>query len=180
MRNFTSLFEIVIFLILFISCSNMPRNFTYKYTGIDAGLANRIAIDGYYVANSCDTSLYTLLSFYPDGQLLSVTTSLVSEDLIDCLKIDEKSTLCENMLWGLYVISGDTIKTQTLRKEGTGCVIFRDFLINPDSTISYISDYVEPQYTLLGYMKNYPGFLSNPCNYPVLFYPIAHKRSLYK
>ena len=69
----------------------------------------------------------------------------------------------------MYKIEGNVIKTQVIRSEGNGCVIFRDYQIFPDKSIVNTSDYVEPQHTNLAYMINYPSFHHNECGKKAVF-----------
>lgn len=172
-------YTVLIIFILFLSACGVPKNFTMRYSGEDTRLADKIDINGYYVSpHGCDSSFFSLYMFYPDGLFLIATTSEISPELIDCFLQGGKSTVCDYPLWGLYEVVGDTIKTQVLRSEGGGCVIFRDYQINVSTRkIQNISDYVEPSQTNLGYMKNYPSFYNNKCSQIAKFYPMSSKRT---
>ena len=116
--------------------------------------------------------------FYPDGLFTIATTSELMPELADCFAKGGKSTICRYPLWGTYRIVEDTIKTQVIRPEGGGCTIFRDYKILPDRNIVNISDYVESQYTAMGYMENYPSFKDNSCKKPAVFYPLQTRRDV--
>lgn len=169
-----------VFSILFIclcSCTSIPKNFTYHYDEADTGLADKINIEGYYVVqHGSDSTFYSMFMFYPDGLFTIATTSEISQELIDCFRKGGESTVCKYPLWGLYKLNGDTIKTQTLRTEGGGCVIYRDYLLVSTSELVNISDYVQPEYTKMGYMKNYPSFQGIDLEIRTQFFPSTHKR----
>jgi len=175
MKNITFIFLI---LVLISGCAG-PKNFTYKYQKEITGLEKLIDINGYYISqHGCDTSFYSIYMFYPDGLFTIATTSQILPELIDCFKNGEKSAVCKYPLWGTYRIEGNLIKTQVLRMEGDGCVIFRDYKILLDGNIINVSDYVQPEYTSLGYMENYPSFTANPCEKIALFHPLSSKRNI--
>ncbi|MDH6355011.1 hypothetical protein M2132_001348 [Dysgonomonas sp. PH5-45] len=166
----------LLFIILFSACASGPRNFTCLYDGKDTGLENRININGCYVSPmGCDSSFFSVYMFYPDGLFCIATTSYVSEDLIACFAEGGTSSLCRYPIWGTYRLAGDTIKTQAIRTDGGGFVVFRDYRIL-DGGIVNISDYVQPRYSNLGYMANYPSFTDNPCPKVARFYPLASRR----
>lgn len=174
MRKISAIF---ISLILLYGCQSRPKNFTYHYNSENTGLEKRINIDGYYISEfSCDSSFYSMFIFYPDGLFTIATTSSISPELIKCFEDGGDSKICKYPLWGIYTLEGDLIKTQIIRTEGNGFVIFRDYKILPDGKIVNISDYVEPQYINLGYMENYPSFKDNPGKKPAEFYPLKTKR----
>lgn len=165
-------------IIIFSGCRTYPKDFTYRYKNTDTGLAQLIDINGYYIAqHGCDSALYSVFMFYPDGLFTIATTSHVSPELIDCLEKGGASNICKYPLWGIYRIEGNLIKTQVLRTEGHGCTIFRDYRILEDKNIVNISDYVQPEYTNLGYMANYPSFKDNPCSRIAKFHPLKSKRN---
>jgi len=171
--------NIFFFIIICITtgCISAPKNFTYYYEDIYTGLDTIIDINGYYVSqHECDSSFFSVYMFYPNGLFTIATTSHVSSDLLKCFLQGGNDIVCKYPLWGTYRIKNDTIKTQTIRMEGNGCVIFRDYKILPDKSIVNISDYVEPQYTILGYMQNYPSFKENRCEKKANFYPMLTKR----
>lgn len=171
--------NLIIILISVVLCGcGAPKNFSYRYGGENTGLDKRININGYYVSqHSCDSAFYSMYMFYPDGLFTIATTSRISAELIDCFENGGKNGICKYPLWGTYIIEGNLIKTQVIRPEGNGCVIFRDYRIFHDKSIVNVSDYVQPEYTNLGYMENYPSFTTNPCEIPAKFYPTANKRS---
>lgn len=157
-------------------CASYPKNFTYKYQKENTGLEQLIDIDGYYVSQlGCDSTFFSMFMFYPDGLFLIATISEVTPELIDCFENDSHSKICKYPLWGIYRLEGNLIKTQVIRPEGSGCVIFRDYRILEDKSLVNISDYVEPQHTNLAYMANYPSFLNNECEKKILFYPLKKK-----
>lgn len=167
----------ILSLLCMLGCG-APANFTLRYQDRDTGLDRLIDIEGYYVSPfGCDSSFFSVYMFYPDGLFTIATTTDVSAQLAQCFAHGGKSTVCKYPLWGVYEVSGDTIKTQTLRLDGNGCVIFRNYRILPDRSIVNISDYVEPRYTSLRYMANYPSFKVNECETRALFYPVDTKRS---
>lgn len=165
-------------ILLFIwACQSKPKNFSIPFRNVDTGLSRQININGYYVsAHACDTSLYTVFMFYSNGLFTIATTSTLHDELINCFIDSGYKKSCDYPLWGTYTISDDTIKTQVIRTEGDGVVILRDYKILPDKQIINISDYVEPIYTNLAYMENYPSFMNNPCPTVSLFYPLSSKR----
>lgn len=165
--------------ILLFACASTPKNFTYRYNPKNTGLENRINVNGYYISeHGCDSAFYSVFMFYPDGLFTIATTSKVDSTLINCFAKGGKGNVCEYPLWGVYRLTGDTIKTQSLRQDGGGCVIFRDYQIMPDKSIVNLSDYVEPQFTMMGYMKNYPSFRENVCPKTARFLPLKSKRSV--
>ena len=152
-----------------------PKNFTYIYTGKDTGLAQRIDLHGYYVAaRGCDTTFYTVFRFYPDGLFTIATTSKLSPVLLRCFEEEASNKKCSYLLKGVYVVEGDTIKTQAVWPVGNGCTQFRDYRILPNRHIVNQSDYVEAEYSNLAYMKNYPSFYENPCGQEAQFFPFDH------
>lgn len=167
-------FSVVIFL---LSCAVQPKDFTYNYRAENTGLDTMINMKGYYVLpHGSDTSFYSMFMFYPDGLFTIATTSKLIPELNDCFENGGNNSICSYPLWGTYRIDQDTIRTQTIRLEGNGFVIFRDFLINSDSTLSYLNDYVNSEHINLGYMANYPSFKGNRCNIRSSFYPLSNKR----
>lgn len=167
------------FLLSILYCCGTPKNFSYLYTAEDTGLDKRIDLNGYYQSeHGCDSSFYSLYMFYPDGLFTIATASHVSQELTDCFVRGGDTPICKYPIWGVYELHGDTIKTQALRRDGSGFVIFRDYLILPDKKIVNISDYVEPEYSNLGYLKNYPSFYENRCAKPARFYPLSSKRNV--
>lgn len=164
------------FVYIFYGCG-APKNFTYHFNNENKGLDKLIDINGYYIStHGCDTSFYSIYMFYPNGLFTIATTTEITSELIDCFQNGGASNICKYPLWGTYRIEDNMIKTQTIRMEGNGCTIFRDYKILPDKSILNISDYVQPEYTNLGYMNNYPSFTSNPCEKKAQFYPLKTKR----
>ncbi|MFV0331032.1 MAG: hypothetical protein ACK5KL_14650 [Dysgonomonas sp.] len=162
--------------LLFYNCGG-PKNFTYRYEDKNTGLDKLIDINGYYVSqHRCDSTFYSMYMFYTNGLFTIATTSEILPELIDCFENGGQSDICKYPLWGTYKVEGDLIKTQVIREEGNKCVIFRDYKILPDGNIVNISDYVQPEYTNLGYMENYPSFKENPCSKKADFYPLKFKR----
>lgn len=165
--------------IFFLSCVIRPKGFTYNYQAQYTGIDTMINIEGYYVLpHGCDTSFYSMFMFYPDGLFTIATTSRLMPELHDCFEYGGNSPICNYPLWGTYHIENDTIFTQTVRLEGNGFVIFRDFVINNDKTLSYLNDYVNTDHINLGYMANYPSFKGNICDIQSSFYPLANKRDI--
>lgn len=172
-----SRYVIFLFLVFIFGCQSAPKNFTYRYTEENTGIEDIININGYYVVeHGCDSSFYSMLMFYPDGLFMIATTSDVSQDLIACFSGDRVSTFCDYPIWGIYKIEGNMIKTQIYRSEGNGFTIFCDYEVLPDGSLVNLRDYVEPRYSNLGYLKNYPSFTENPCPKPAKFYPLSTKR----
>lgn len=168
-------FYILLFSLL--SACGLPSNFTNYCLVENTNLEERINMDGVYISPfNCDSSLYTVYTFYANGIFLSATTDSVSEDIISCFKKGGTSANKNYPLWGAYRIVGDTIKTQSIRKEGNGCIIFRDYLITPNKNLINISDYVEPEQTNLAYMKNYPSFRNNLCASIAKFISLDERR----
>lgn len=170
----------VVFLFLFLlSCAVQPKDFTYNYCAeCNTGLDTLIDIEGYYVLpHGCDSSFYAMFMFYSDGLFTIATTSKLMPELNDCFENGGNRPICKYPLWGIYCIDQDTIRTQTVRLEGGGFVMFRDFLINKDGSLSYLNDYVNSDHIRLGYMVNYPSFKGNDCSsIQSSFYPLSKKR----
>lgn len=168
---------ILAFGLVLSSCGTAPKNFTIHYQKINTELDRQIDLEGFYVSeHGCDSTFYSMYMFYPDGLFTIATTSEISEELINCFEKGGKSIICYYPEWGTYRLDGDTIKTQTIRTDGGGCIIFRDYLVTKDSLLINLSDYVEADYTAMAYMKNYPSFGNNACQKPAFFYPLSHKR----
>lgn len=168
---------VIVAIVVLWSCGSRPKNFTYYYKNENTGLDQLIDINGYYVSHhGCDTAFYSIYMFYSTGLFMIATASQLSDELINCFEIGGKSKMCRYPLWGTYIIEGDLIKTQTIRQEGNGFVIFRDYRILSDGSIVNVSDYVQPQYINLGYMINYPSFTNNPCEEKAEFFPMRTKR----
>lgn len=172
------IFILLLAVVIFVSCGMPPKNFTYRYESQDTGLKELIDINGYYISqHGCDSTFYSMYMFYPDGLFTIATTSKILPGLVDCFRNGGKSNICRYPLWGTYRLEGDLIKTQVMRTEGNGFVIFRDYRILPDGKgIVNVSDYVQPEYTNLGYMANYPSFMQNQCESAAIFYPLDTKR----
>lgn len=171
-------FIAVITVVSYWSCNSLPKDFTTRYIGNGTGLDTLIDIDGYYISQfGCDTSFYSIYMFYSDGLFTIATTSAISDELTECFVNGGSSNICRYPSWGLYTIEGDTIKTQTIRPEGNKFTIFRDYLILPDKSIVNICDYVQPRYSNLGYLGNYPSFRRNECLIPAQFHKLSSKRS---
>lgn len=168
-------FYILLFLLL--TACGLPKNFTNYCLEENTGLGERININGIYISPyDCDSSFYTAYTFYSNGLFMSATTDSISEDIMSCFKREGTAITKNYPLWGIYKIVGDTIKTQSIRKEGNGCVIFRDYIITPDGTLINISDYVESEHTNLAYMKYYPSFRNNSCAYVAKFISLEERR----
>lgn len=175
MKNICFIIPIVL---LLVGCRSYPANFTPIYDGQHTGLDSFINIEGYYVSpQGCDSSFYSMYMFYPDGLFTIATVSAVHPELVKCFENGGQSAACNYPIWGIYRVDGDVIKTQVIRPEGGGCVIFRDYKILPDGQIVNVSDYLQPQYTRLGYMANYPSFQDNPCKQPADFFPLKQRRN---
>lgn len=171
------LIPLIMFVFLFFACSSLPKNFSYYYTGEKTGLEQIVDIGGYYVSeHGCDSLFYSVYMFYPDGLFCIATTSEVSSELIDCFASGGKSKLCQYPVWGIYRIERGLIRTQAIREEGSGFVIFRDYRITSNKELINVSDYVEAEFTNLAYIKNYPSFRKNPCEKPAKFYPLKSRR----
>ncbi len=171
----------IIFILLSIAllyaCSSAPKNFSYFYKNKNTGLNKKLNLNGYYVSeHGCDSSFFSMYMFYDNGLFSIATTSRITTELIRCFERGGTSNVCKYPLWGTYEVIGDTVRTQVIRPEGNGCVIFRDYIILPNKRLVNVSDYVEPQYTNLGYMSNYPSFSNNQCHKAADFYPMEQKR----
>jgi hypothetical protein len=117
--------------------------------------------------------------FYPDGLFTIATTSEILPELVDCFIKGGNSAICKYPLWGTYYIENDTIKTQVIREEGVGiCTIFRDYKITQGKQLININEYINPEYTKIGNMRNYPSFYSNNCPGNIMFYPLSQKRDI--
>lgn len=180
MKHLRFILSLFVFIsLVFVSCSTMkPKDFTCVYENRDTGLSEKINIDGYYVSQRvCDSSFYSVFMFYPDGLFTIATTSDVNL-VKDCFEKGGDSNICKYPSWGTYKLVGDTIKTQSVIVEGMGvCIIFRDYLIQPDKSIVNVCDYVNPEKTKLSYMQNYPSFRDNKCQTKAIFYPLSKRRS---
>jgi hypothetical protein len=163
-----------IFCTAILSCSTLPPNFTYAQNNRLACLEEKISIDGYYVSErGCDSTFYSVFRFFPDGSFAVAMTSELFPELIRCFFSEsKKSSYCKYILHGYYLLEGNLIKTQVLWPVGNGCVIFRDYRILNEGAIVNVSDYVQAEYSNLGYIKNYPSFYENPCAKKAVFYPI--------
>ena len=166
---------IIIIAISFLGCINLkPKDFTYQYRkGQTTGLDTLIDIDGYYITQrECNSSFNSIFKFYPDGLFIIATGTDLTE-VVSCFENDatKNKTICQYPSWGVYKVVNNTIKTQTVRQEGIGfCTIFRDYKILKDKTIENISDYVVPENTNIGYMRNYPSFKENNCSKKAIFH----------
>lgn len=170
-------FIILIFTTVAVSCATAPKNFTYFHRNENTGLDKLIDINGYYVSQrECDSTFFSIYMFYPNGLFTIATTSSLSPELIECFEKGGNTTLCKYPVWGTYRIEDNLIRTQVIRFDGSGCTIFRDYRIQPDGSIVNVSDYVEPEYTNLGYMKNYPSFRDNECAKNAAFHSTKTKR----
>jgi hypothetical protein len=116
--------------------------------------------------------------FYPDG-LFTIATGTDLTDVVKCFQDENmKSVVCDYPLWGVYRVEGNIIKTQTIRQEGIEMfTIFRDYEILPDKKLVNLNEYVYPEKTKIGYMKNYPSFMENECLVQATFHPLETKRS---
>ncbi len=168
---------IVFILFTICSCLSRPKNFTSSFENEYTGLDTLIKTDGYYVSQrDCDSAFYSMYMFYSNGLFTIATTSEISPELIECFQSGGKSFISQYPLWGTYLLFGDTIKTQVIRPEGGGCVIFRDYLILNDRSILNISDYVESEYSKMAYMANYPSLKTFSCSTKAAFFPLNQKR----
>jgi len=177
-----TIFILLLSVLILSSCSLLkPSDFTYKFEDRYTGLDTLISTEGYYlVQRECDSVFNSAFMFYPNGLFTILTGSDLSEAK-ECLADNNNTTICKNIAWGVYRIEENTIKTQTVRQEGTGfCTIFRDYKIMPDKKLVNISDYVIPANTKIGYMKNYPSFLENTCGKNATFFSRQNKRDYTK
>lgn len=161
-----------------VGCSIYPKDFTYRYEqGVDTGLSSLIRTDGVYIVQrECDSTFFSVFTFYSDG-LFSITTASDTTLAIECFDAGGDKRLSEYPDWGTYRIEGNLIRTQTIHQEGMGiCTIFRDYEITPEGMLINVSDYVQPQYTNIGSMANYPSFRDNSCRTASSFRPLLHKR----
>ncbi|NDW17298.1 hypothetical protein D0T53_00020 [Dysgonomonas sp. 216] len=166
----------LIWVCLLYACG-APVNFTAHYNEVPTGLDKRINIEGCYISQfGCDSAFFSVYMFYPDGLFTIATASNFDSELITCFEKGGDSRACKYPLWGTYRLDGDLIRTQTIRTEGNGCVVFRDYRILPDGSIVNVSDYVDPDKTNLGYMQNYPSYKTNECEVVATFRPLQTKR----
>lgn len=169
-----------IILLLFIlfwlsSCNSTPKNFTLHSQITNTNLHHLIPIEGIYISeHACDSNFFSIFRFYQDGRFKLATTTIINSELLMCFADKGKEKVCNYIQEGRYELKKDTIKTQTILNIGSGCVIFRDYLIFPDKSIKNISDYVQPEHTNLAYMKNYPSFYENPCSKKAKFQPFSY------
>lgn len=164
-------------LFFWIGCAVAPPNFTYFYKDENTGLDKLIDIDGYYVSQrECDSTFFSMYMFYPNGLFTIATMSSLHPELTECFAKGGNSPLSKYPIWGTYRIEGNLIKTQVIRFEGKGWTIFRDYRIQSDGSIVNVSDYIEPEYTNLGYLENYPSFKNNDCEKLATFYQLQTKR----
>lgn len=165
-------------LILISGCSvRKPKDFTYRYSSeSNTGLDKRIDINGYYTSQrECDSTFSSVFMFYPDG-LFVIATGTDLSAVIECFKTNKKSTICSYPSWGVYRLDGDTIRTQTVQLIGsTGITVFRDYVIEQDGSLINTSDYVYPDNSNVGHLKNYPSFSRNSCSIPARFRPLEHR-----
>jgi len=165
--------------LLLYSCITIkPKDFTFLYDAKDTGLNNKIDISGCYITQQgCDTVFFSVFMFYPDG-LFTIATGPNLNEVIKCFGNNLQSVICKYPSWGTYRLIGDTVKTQTIRDEGAAMsTIFRDYLILSDDGIVNVSDYVHPENTKIGYMKNYPSFNDNRCLKAAVFHELDDKRN---
>ena len=168
---------VIVGVIVLWSCGSRPENFTYYYKNENSGLDQLIDIKGYYVSRrGCDSTFYSMYMFYSNGLFMIATTGRLLPELVNCFETGGKSKIDNYPLWGTYRIEGNLIRTQTIRREGNGFVIFRDFRILSGGGIVNVSDYIQPQLINLGYMADYPSFTTNPCEEKAVFYPTETKR----
>lgn len=167
---------IIIAVVLGVGCSTLPKNYTLNPDSVNETSSENLELihrPGYYtLQRGCDSTFFSIFRFFPNGEYKVATSSEISNELSDCFREENENTLCKNLLSGRYRIVGDTVKTQAIWPIGNGCVIFRDYLINDKGQLINTADYVEPEYSNLGYMKNYPSFRENPCPIPAQFVPI--------
>lgn len=178
MKNYVCCTFLSIYLIGFGCTSLRPADFSYVYQRQkDTGLSQLIDINGCYVSQrECDPDFFSIYMFYSDG-LFTIATTSDADTLLSCFENGGNSNLCKYPSWGIYTVSGDTIKTQTVFIQGIGTsTTFRDYLILPDKSIQNISDYVNPAKTKLRY-KSYPSFHFNECIETARFIPLSKKRS---
>lgn len=167
-----------LFFIILVACAGIkPKNFTYHFKDEYTGIDTLIDIQGYYFTQrACDTAYHSMFMFYDNG-LFTIATGSDLTALEKCFREGGNTPLCRYPQWGTYRIEKNKIRTQVVLEEGIGvCVIFRDYLILPEKKLINLSDFVQPEYTNLGNLKNYPSFMDNPCPDEIDFYPLTEKR----
>lgn len=169
MRN--RLFLIITLLsVLLSACSSLPKNYSNYPLEDNTGLDQLIRIDGCYVfQRACDPEFFSICRFSPDGNYRVASAKTISPELIRCFVSDDQSILCNNILAGRYRLAGDTIRAEAIWPVGNGCVVFRDYLISQDKLLYNLNEYIEPDYSNLGYLRNYPSFFVNDCMKPAEF-----------
>ena len=156
-------YSILLILILcFVNCNTMPSNYSLKQVSNDTNLIDTNIC--YVTPLGCIDNFFLISKFSSSGKVYSTTTSVVDSTILVCFQDQtSKTTLCKNIIEGNYRISSDTIYTQSIRKDGMGFVIFREYKIHSDQDVSLISDYIEAKHTRVGFASNYPSFYSNDC-----------------
>lgn len=161
------------------ACSvKKPKDFSYRYNQtINTGLDQKLNMDGYYALHrECDSAFSSVFMFYPDG-LFVIATGTDLAEVSNCLATNASSTICNYPSWGVYKLVDDTIKTQSVLVLGfTGITIFRDYLVQADGTLVNLSDYVFPENSNVGHMREYPSFTQNRCQKVAVFTPLKTKR----
>lgn len=176
-KLFKYIMLLIIVILLATSCITPAKNFTNRYKNTYTGLDTLIRTDGYYISQrECDSTFHAILMFYPNGLFTIATTSQILPELLESFEHGGNSHIARYPLWGTYHISNDTIYTQAIHNTEIDCIFFRNYKISANGELFNISDYVEPQYTHLGYMKNYPSFYENQCPKKATFYPTRSKR----
>ena len=160
------------FLLMLLGACNSSQPFISALPKSDALLEDHINIEGCYVfQRECDADFFSVVCFLPEGKFMIATTSNPTTFVDYFCGKSTSSNIRQYVSTGEYVLVGDTIKTQTIRKEGIAqCPIYREYLILPDKNLTNISDYVLPEKGNIGYMRNYPSFRDNPCPQAASFY----------
>ena len=121
----------------------LKENFTFQYTPEKKNLNSLININGYYTqieinhrkiykgfyGKTYETvidTFYMNYLFFNDGIMIeNMFSSKLTSDTVDMPKhltkmaIDTTKSMKLLGVWGTYIISGDTIKTQTIRPSGS-------------------------------------------------------------
>ncbi len=122
---------IAIFVFIFPSCAyigvpkHIKQGFTYCYYKSETNIKKLINVEGYFVNNTQNSSSLAFM-FYEDGTFLyeffdvdegrrekgKSNISLYFQEIIDDTTGKVSTSFNKWFKWGLYIVDGDTIKTQ--------------------------------------------------------------------